>query len=43
MDSDDQNFPDRIIQKAYSINGIRRYNYIFKQKRRDILGETLIF
>lgn len=30
MESDDPNLPDRIVQKAYSVGGIRRYNYIFK-------------
>jgi hypothetical protein len=43
MESDDPNLPDRIVQKAYSVGGIRRYNYIFKHKRRENLGDTLVF
>ena len=31
--------PDKIIQIAYSIGGIRRYNYVFKLRRREVLGE----
>lgn len=40
---DDPCLPDKIIQKAYSVGGIRKYNFIFKTKRRDELGQTLIF
>jgi hypothetical protein len=43
MDSDDPNLPDMIVQKAYSVGGIRKYNYIFKQKRRENLGDSLVF
>lgn len=29
----------RIVQKAYSVNGIRKLNYIFKVKRREIFNK----
>ena len=34
----DDDFYERIVQKANSIGGIRKVNYIFKQHRRELLN-----
>lgn len=43
QDLNSPNLPDKIVEIAYSIGGIRRYNYIFKLRRREALGDTLQF
>ena len=42
-DLNDEDCPNRIVAAAYSIGGIRRYNYVFKLRRREVLGEELVF
>ncbi len=37
-DTKSQVLYERIIQKAYSIGGIRRRHYLFKTKRRSLLS-----
>lgn len=38
MNNDNPFLFQKIVQKAYSINGIRKLNYLFKLRRREIFN-----
>ena len=41
MDPESLAFYQKIVQKAYSIRGIRKLQYIFKQRRREAVQDML--